>query len=63
MSARQADPAWGDIVEEVELVRELTRIEKKLKNIERLLVSCLNGKESYGIMKLSENPLRDLYEV
>lgn len=49
-------------MEGVDVVRELMRIEKKLEHIERLLNELLEVEESYAIMKLSEESLRDFLE-
>lgn len=62
MSARQADTVGGDKVEGIDVVRELIRIERKLENIEKLLYELLEAEESYAIMKLSEESLKDFLE-
>ncbi len=59
MSARQADTVGGDNVEGVDVVKELMRIEKKLEHIESLLNELLEGEESYAMMKLSEESLKE----
>ncbi len=46
-------------MEGVDLVRELMRIEKKLEDIEKLLNELLEREESYTLMKLSEESLRE----
>jgi len=62
MTARQADTVGGDKVEGVDVVRELRRIEEKLEHIEKLLNELLELEESYAIMKLSEESLREFLE-
>ena len=49
----------GDSVEGVDIFRELMRIEKKLEDIEKLLNELLEREESYTLMKLSEESLRE----
>nr|CCE69375.1 TPA: hypothetical protein PAB0004.1n [Pyrococcus abyssi GE5] len=46
-------------VENVDIIRELAKIERKLDNIEKLLNELLEREESYAIMKLSEESLRE----
>ncbi len=55
-------PIGGDKVEGVDVVRELMRIEEKLEHIEKLLYKLLEAEESYAIMKLSEESLKDFLE-
>jgi len=49
-------------VEEVDVVRELMRIEKKLEHIEKLLNELLEVEESYALMRLSEESLKEFLE-
>ena len=49
-------------MEGVDVVRELMRIEEKLEHIEKLLNELLEREESYVIMKLSEESLKDFLE-
>ncbi|WP_084207584.1 hypothetical protein [Pyrococcus abyssi] len=46
-------------MENVDIIRELAKIERKLDNIEKLLNELLEREESYAIMKLSEESLRE----
>ncbi|WP_010477059.1 hypothetical protein [Thermococcus zilligii] len=46
-------------MEGVDLVRELVRIEKKLEDTEKLLNELLEREESYALMKISEESLRE----
>ena len=55
-------PVGGDCVEEVDVVRELMRIERKLEHIERLLNELLEVEESYALMRLSEESLKEFLE-
>ena len=52
-------PIGGDSVEGVDVVKKLMRIEKKLEDIEKLLNELLEREESYALMKLSEESLRE----
>ena len=49
-------------MEGVDLVRELLKIEEKLESIEKLLSELLEREESYAIMKLSEESLKEFLE-
>ena len=49
-------------MEGVDVVRELMRIEEKLEHIEKLLNELLEQEESYTIMKLSEESLKEFLE-
>lgn len=49
-------------MEEVDVVRELMRIEKKLEHIEKLLNELLEVEESYALMRLSEESLKEFLE-
>ncbi|WP_258084791.1 hypothetical protein [Thermococcus thermotolerans] len=49
-------------MEGVDVVRELMRIEKKLEHIEQLLNELLERGESYALMKLSEESLKEFLE-
>jgi len=55
-------PVGGDCVEEVDVVRELMRIERKLEHIEKLLNELLEAEESYVLMRLSEESLKEFLE-
>ncbi|ASJ06732.1 hypothetical protein [Thermococcus pacificus] len=48
-------------MESVDLIRELMRIEKKLEDIEKLLNELLEREESYALMKLSEESLKEFF--
>ena len=49
-------------MEEVDVVRELMRIERKLEHIEKLLNELLEAEESYVLMRLSEESLKEFLE-
>ncbi|WP_297499015.1 hypothetical protein [Thermococcus sp.] len=49
-------------MEGADVVRELMRIEEKLEHIEKLLNELLEQEESYTIMKLSEESLKEFLE-
>ncbi|WP_297512392.1 hypothetical protein [Thermococcus sp.] len=49
-------------MEGVDVVRELIRIERKLEHIERLLNELLEVEESYALMRLSEESLKEFLE-
>ncbi|ASJ11984.1 hypothetical protein [Thermococcus thioreducens] len=49
-------------MEGVDVIRELMRIEEKLENIEKLLTELLEREESYALMKLSEESLKEFLE-
>ena|GEM_PF-307577 len=55
-------PVGGGNVEGVDVVKELMRIEQKLEHIEKLLNELLEQEESYALMKLSEESLREFLE-
>ncbi len=55
-------PVGGDCVEGVDVVRELMRIERKLEHIEKLLNELLEAEESYALMRLSEESLKEFLE-
>ncbi len=46
-------------MEGVDVVKKLMRIEKKLEDIEKLLNELLEREESYALMRLSEESLRE----
>ena len=49
-------------MEGVDVIGELIRIEEKLENIEKLLRELLERGESYALMKLSEESLKEFLE-
>ena len=49
-------------MEGVDVIGELMRIEEKLENIEKLLRELLEREESYALMKLSEESLKEFLE-
>ncbi|NJE01702.1 hypothetical protein [Thermococcus sp. JdF3] len=49
-------------MEEVDVIRELMRIEEKLENIEKLLAELLEREEDYAIMKIAEESLKEFLE-
>ncbi|NJE09808.1 hypothetical protein [Thermococcus sp. MAR1] len=49
-------------MEGVDVIGELMRIKEKLENIEKLLRELLEREESYALMKLSEESLKEFLE-